>query len=261
MSSSEKLADRIRKLLALAGNNPSEAEAAAAMERASALMADHNLTMAQVETLGTDDERVQEWEEASGRRQTWARDIWDAVAKSNFCFYCFHTAGYGFHLRPVGGGRVVGVKHKNDLHIVIGTRGNVDATKVMASYLVETVERLARECKEVRGVHEKHAFKLGCARRLKVRLATLRAERRAEKAKETSASPSNLPTVADLYHKHDVANRSFYKELHNRMPKGGSGSTTSQFGAYERGRAAGDNVGLNTQVKVQRALAPPKAAQ
>jgi len=55
----EKLAERIRKLLALAGNNPSEAEAAMAMERASALLAEHNLTMAEVETLGTDDERIE----------------------------------------------------------------------------------------------------------------------------------------------------------------------------------------------------------
>lgn len=43
------IADRIRKLLALAGNNTNEAEAAAAMSKASALMLQHGLTTADVD--------------------------------------------------------------------------------------------------------------------------------------------------------------------------------------------------------------------
>ena len=43
--SREKIIERIRKLLALAGNNPNEAEAALAMEKAQAELALHNLSM------------------------------------------------------------------------------------------------------------------------------------------------------------------------------------------------------------------------
>ena len=56
----EKLAERIAKLLRLANNNPSEREAVAAMERAYALMEEHNLTMAQVDAHGSGDERIEE---------------------------------------------------------------------------------------------------------------------------------------------------------------------------------------------------------
>src|SRR6516165_6134887 len=105
----EKLAERIRKLLALAGNNPSEAEAAIAMERASALLAEHNLTMAEVETLGTDDERIEGTHKSERARQTWARSLWGAVADLNFCFHCYTP-------------RIFGEPTSVDEHILIGTR-------------------------------------------------------------------------------------------------------------------------------------------
>src|SRR3979490_353217 len=93
-STTERLAERIKKLLALAGNNPSEAEAAAALERASAIMAEHNLTMTEVETFGSGDERVQDqYTSGDDDPQTWARMLWDAVAQLNFCFYSYYSRG------------------------------------------------------------------------------------------------------------------------------------------------------------------------
>jgi hypothetical protein len=49
--------------------------------------------------------------------------------------------------------------HIGDRHSVIGTRANVVSTQIMAQYLVETVERLARECPDIHGAHDHHAFK------------------------------------------------------------------------------------------------------
>ena len=43
----KNIISKIEKLLALAGNNPSEAEAQAAMLKAQKLMAEHNLDLAQ----------------------------------------------------------------------------------------------------------------------------------------------------------------------------------------------------------------------
>lgn len=48
----KNIISKIEKLLALAGNNPSEAEAQAAMLKAQQLMAQHNLDMAQFEEAG-----------------------------------------------------------------------------------------------------------------------------------------------------------------------------------------------------------------
>ncbi len=239
-AASEKLADRIRKLLALAGNNPSEAEAAAAMERAYALMTEHNLSMAQVSTLGTDDERIHERHEGQKARQTWARSIWGGVARLNFCRY--------FYTRSL----------RSDLHSLVGTRANVAATQVMALYLVETVERLARECEGISGVHDHHGFKVGCADRLVERLNDLQEQRiAAENAKRSPSTSSTLPTIAGLYDTHALANGELLTKLGIKTRRGSS-STTSQDRAYARGKAAGDGIGLNTQVGSQRRLAAPK---
>jgi len=45
----DKLVKKVRALLALSGNNPSEHEAAAALEKASRLIAEHNLSMSMIE--------------------------------------------------------------------------------------------------------------------------------------------------------------------------------------------------------------------
>lgn len=47
MSDTEKMVDRVRKLLALAGNNPSEEEAKLALMRANALIAKYNLDLSE----------------------------------------------------------------------------------------------------------------------------------------------------------------------------------------------------------------------
>jgi hypothetical protein len=143
----ERVAERIRKLLALANNNPSEAEAAIALERASALMAEHNLTMAQVDAHGTGDERVEEKHNAAYRGQTWARLIWGSVAQLNFCMYYYrhnNRGDYGWYTKP-NGKIEKGPPREVDEHVVIGTRANVETTKAMVDYLVSAIERLARE--------------------------------------------------------------------------------------------------------------------
>jgi hypothetical protein len=86
--------------------------------------------------------------------------------------------------------------HVGDRHSLIGTRANVVSTQVMAQYLVETVERLARDCPDIHGVHEHHAFKLGCARRLAQRLGMLR-ESRLHPHSENTATEQQSPTGAE----------------------------------------------------------------
>src|SRR5262245_1937067 len=131
MTEHERLTQLIRKLLALAGNNPSEVEAARAMERAFTLMAEHNLTMVQVDILGTGDKRVEDRHRSEGEHRTWARTIWGAVAELNFCFHCYMPPSRNITT--------------TDEHTLVGTRANIAATKVMAEYLIATVDRLARE--------------------------------------------------------------------------------------------------------------------
>lgn len=251
----EKLAARIRKLLALAGNNPSETEAAAALERASELMAEHNLTMAHIDALGSGDERLEDTHRSEHPRQTWARTIWGSVADLNFCFWCYRSPERLPRFKRVDGRLQQMPRRESDEHILVGTRTNIETTKLMALYLVETVERLASECDWARGVHAKHAFKLGCAERLSERLDELRRQRMAAKAQRDTASTGNsLPVLADVYAAHDRANRELYLKGHSGMPRGGSPLGTRDDSAYCAGQSAADGIGLNPQVRRQATL-------
>jgi hypothetical protein len=226
----EKLIERIRKLLALADNNPSESEAAAALERASAIMAEHNLTMAHVDALGTGDERIEERFDSENRRQTWARLIWSAVSELNFCmhyYYTYQREGEFPRLRLTPDGKYERIPLREvDQRFVMGTRANVESTKAMATYLVHAVERLAGGPEY--GARERHAFKLGCADRLAQRLGDLKWERTRAKQQPT-AGGSNLPALRDVYTAHEIANQEFYAKLHGKPPKFGCGSALGRL--------------------------------
>ena len=49
MSKEDKILEKVKKLLALAGNNPSQAEAEAAAAKAQALLQEYNLTLKDVD--------------------------------------------------------------------------------------------------------------------------------------------------------------------------------------------------------------------
>jgi len=253
----EKLAERIAKLLRLANNNPSEREAVAAMERAYALMEEHNLTAAQVDAHGSGDERVQETVDGNYRGQTWARDIWAGVAELNFCMYAYMSAERSARYRRMPDGTIERSRREVDEHLIVGTQSNVASTKVMAEYSIATVERLARE-ERLDGVRQNHAYKIGCADRLHGRLSELRRERERASRKEQQAASGNLPVLADVYTAHQAANEELYREIHGGMPRGGSTLGVGDVRAYARGHAAGGGISLATQVSGKGTRALPR---
>jgi hypothetical protein len=254
----EKLAERIAKLLRLASNNPSEREAVAAMERAYALMEEHNLTMAQVDAHGSGDERLQESFHGDYRGQTWARSIWAGVAELNFSMYAYMSAERVHRYRRGADGRIEKQPLREvDEHLVVGTQSNVASTKVMVEYLVATVERLAGQ--ECYGAREQHAFKIGCADRLYDRLITLRRERERSSRQEQRQAGGNLPVLADVYAAHQTANEELFCKIHGCMPRGsGTHGESSDSDAYGRGHAAGGGISLAAQVSGKGTRALPR---
>src|SRR5262249_25915799 len=122
MTDLNKIADKVRKLLALANNNSNAEEAASAAAMAAALLAEHNLTMDQVETAADDDARVSNGFET----RNWSRNMCGALARLNFC--------KSWYMR--------GEKRGYDNVTLIGTQANVTVTTVMLDYLVQTADRL-----------------------------------------------------------------------------------------------------------------------
>lgn len=95
--------------------------------------------------------------------------------------------------------------------------------------------RLARQS-EFTSIRDLHAFKLGCAQRLQVRLDLLHEKRMREKRRRQSGA-SKLPVLADVYKAHEAANRELYAKIYDRPARfsGGSYLGTDNTGAYERG--------------------------
>ena len=143
----ELVVERVRKLLALAARNPNEAEATAAAAKAQELLASYNLDMATVENA----------EGASGAREDakvrggmyhYERDLWAEVARLNFCIH-FSTRQWMTRrpeLRAPDGTLVRrAVRYLAFAHRVVGRKVNTAATRALAQYLLQTIERLCRE--------------------------------------------------------------------------------------------------------------------
>jgi hypothetical protein len=82
--SDTKIVEKIMKLLALAGNNPSDAEATAAMLKAQKLMAEHNISTDEVTMKDASKEKDQvavKWVMGAART-AWARTLADILCRN-----------------------------------------------------------------------------------------------------------------------------------------------------------------------------------
>lgn len=133
----EKITERVRKLFALAAKNSNEAEATAAAVKAQELLAAYNLDLATVER-GSNASGAREDAKVKGGMYHYERELWNAVARLNFCFYfttrqkIMQKRGYRDHFWQFA-------------HRIVGRKVNTAATRVMAQYLITTIERLCRE--------------------------------------------------------------------------------------------------------------------
>ena len=116
----QNIISKVEKLLALAGNNPSEAEAQAAMLKAQKLMAEHNLDMAQFQ------DKSQEHKEAiveylQGYHNTnWAISL-AMVVSSNFRCNLLRASGYGL--------------------VFVGLKEDVEICKTVFSFAAKTLDK------------------------------------------------------------------------------------------------------------------------
>src|SRR3990167_2934961 len=216
----ERILDRIKKLQALAGNNPNEAEAQAAAAKVQAMLFEHNLEMRDIEghTLQGKEEAYEKMEhhlDANSLTMKWKSVLYHGVAKHNFC----QT------------GRHPGTRKL----LMIGKRSNLDAVIYLSEYLIREIERLASL--EVRHVLSQKAvwkreFCYGAASRI---LARLREER--EQAARSTAQSTALVVVSDRELKQAVAVH--FPRLCTSYNRG-----STRTGGYEAGRSAGAGIGL-----------------
>lgn len=192
-----KIIARIQKLLALANNNPNEAEAQSAMAKATEMLEAYNLDMAVLGSSGKGAQRSDT--KKTGGLYGWQRKLWKAVAELNFCHYLSIK------------GLAKGSTYE---HRLIGSHANVVSTEMMATYLQETVEKLAQTWAKESGfksvfVRDAIAYREGMTTRITERLQARRAqlvrgeqqkaaERKRDEEARGQASTSHALTIVDI---------------------------------------------------------------
>lgn len=177
--------EKVRKLLNLARDKGAhEAEAETATKLAMQLLEAYNLDMSAVERATGSGKRSDS--HLKGGLYKWQRELWEQVAKLNFCMYWSEK------------GLTKGSAYQ---HRILGSRANVVSTQVMAEYLQDAIEKAAREWVGVTAkffTKSAISYREGMAGRICQRLAARREDQRAEarRAKAEDAARSRHPGAA-----------------------------------------------------------------
>lgn len=237
-----KLIDKLRKLLALADptRGATEAEAASAMAKVQSLLAEHNLSLSDLET-GPSGPRIKEDKELRTDSRPWRRALAISVARLYFCdhFYSFH--------KEFTAKRSCGYI-RYDVHHFIGEEHNVLVAKIMFLYLIGAISALATsgsmKLEPKARTPYVTSFQHSCSARLCVRIMKLIEDARKGQVKDEAGR--NLPVLASLYDTAAAANKAFLdrtspglEEKDNKRTK-----VNSALGVLE-GHAAGNTISLN----------------
>jgi hypothetical protein len=215
----EKLIDKIKKLLALAGNNSNESEAMAAMAKVQELLAENSLSMADIpEGEREDDETVMEDYDGRSRHAKWQTYILLALAQINDCEY---------------------FKHRNGTRIIVGRKIRIEIVRSMADYLFGVVEREAEAQRDGRTRKWVNDFKLGMATRINQRLK--------ERYAITENSVATEKTGAIIL-RNEIDTLLVSKGIRLRTTTLRA-SYRKNLDGYMNGNVAGNRAGLHNQVR------------
>ncbi|CBN58760.1 MULTISPECIES: DUF2786 domain-containing protein [Kamptonema] len=220
--------DKIKKLLSLATSS-NENEATAAAEKASLLLAQYNLSLAD---LGTSEQEkiIQNSVETTPRYVTWKMTLLSGIAEANSCEAMRNSyTGYMF---------------------LVGTPTNIAACQYLYEYLAQAIERRAKYRKgNGRGLAYLNAFRVGCATRLSQRLLIQKEEIENSGIPGSGDAPATPAIVVrSMFEKNqqDITN---YLEQQGVKVKVRSGSQISSESGFYSGYQVGDQISLHKQVK------------
>jgi len=218
------LLEKISKLLALA-NSPNEHEAALAAEKAAELLAQHNLSVAD---LGEDkDEDITKGiVDKTGRYVTWKMWILAGIANANGCQAMRST--YSGEMR------------------VVGAETNITVSKSMYEYLTAVVDRLVKQHRG-KGRAFINAFRVGCATRLRQRLEQRRKymeQKGIAGNNDDNSKSASAIVVRSMFEKHTLAIQRYLKQEGVKCKTQKSTAVNSDLG-FSFGYIAGEKVSLN----------------
>jgi hypothetical protein len=246
---SDAMLKRIRALLAMSRDTGSENEAAIAAAKVQELLLQYNLSIDDVEKRDSTGKVIEE-DLMTSSSNPWRRDLALAVARLYFCDYWWQHVRFPapHRKRPYVRG---------DRHNFVGLPHNVVVAKEMFVYLVDTVERLAKEARrnvvknkiEIDGKPNEyeHAFRHGCAMRIKNRIWA--------KYHDQTTPPAGLlvkSNVPALYTKMSAEVTDYMQKTHGALRVMKNKGKHSSLAGVEDGDKAGKHVSLDVQIGTEQ---------
>lgn len=234
MLTQTQIADKIRKLLALADGAGTEAEAANAAARAAALMTQYQIEQADVDALVKDAENpmLHVNLESAGRVMGWRKRLASGIA---YCCGC----------------SIVIVKRELTHVRVFGRKSDVETAMYMYAALANEIERLAKRNTSGMGASYANSYKFGVADAIDDRL---RAQRDATIA-QARVDGANSAALVKVENSSQLARA--YAEAQLGKLTSGRGASIGSNGGYGAGQRDGRDVKLGGGAalgKGQRAL-------
>lgn len=236
--STDRTTDKIRKLLAM-GNDErgNENERENALRQAHALLVKHNLTVADVGSSTTEEQREERKTKLSV--YPWARGMSHSVAQLFFCTYYFQR----------GAGKLA-------THAFIGKQSNAVTAQEIAEYVVGSVFKELRKRFGSETSPEARSFAVGVETSIRQRCAKLRAD--AEQADREAAAPKpgavaeastgRALVLATVYESERRANEAWLAEHVGKLKFQADRTKGVQGSAYAAGKAHGATISLSRQV-------------
>lgn len=221
----QTIIEKIKKLLALTTSS-NENESTIAAEKASLLLAQHNLSLADLGN-NQDTEITETVIDNTTRFVTWKMILLSGVADSNFCQA----------LRSSYNGNV----------FLLGSSTNLIVCQHLYDYLSKAIERRAKYRKGS-GRAYLNAFRVGCATRLSERLLAQKNEMETSGIPGTGNAP-DIPgiVVRSMFEKNQLAIQG-YLENRGVTVKSRSNSQISSEKGYNAGIKVGDQISLNKPI-------------
>jgi hypothetical protein len=219
----EKIIDKIRKLLALAGNNDSGAEREAALNKAHQLLLQHNLDMSQVADKV---EEVSAFNNAMGFNPSpWIRTIVNSIAELYFCKFVWTRTG-----------------PKSFKATFVGMRVDAEIAQMVSESLVKSVMREAHAHNRITG-GSVASFKSGAAAKIYYRCRKLIDEAAID------SQPGTALVVQSLYKTRAQEADDWMKAHMGELKKPRSRLILRGDEAGQAGARFGETVSLTAQVK------------
>lgn len=233
----EAIGEKIKKLLALAANNPSQAESASALAKAQALMTEHKIEQATLENSAPNEEDIFS---GLGAEEGVTGAYWKVTLAS--------ALGYANGVFIYKSGKTIGL---------VGKKSNIQTLTYMFQYCLSEIERLSKaNCKGL-GHSYANDFKRGCVSAISeaIRLERANLERRMREQAAAVNGERGLivlnNAIAKINRDFDLAKQAAYSPKSGLKLRAGSYSGTRiKTSGFGEGQKAGASIYPGSRSKI-----------